>query len=471
VHAPGTVLEDRYPASDLNSYLDALEAASPSLSAIGITDYCITRSYELVKAEKEKGRLKECLLFPNIELRLNTGTVKGHFVNIHLLVSPDDLNHITELNRFLAQLVFSAFGDKFVCTPADLIRLGRRADPARTDDEPALRHGCTQFKVSLDNLMEAHRGMTWAAENILIAVAGGADGTSGVRDAADTTLRGEIEKAAHAMIAGSLKQRDFWLGRGTASLSELRERYGGEKPCIWGSDAHEIAHVAKPAEDRLCWIKGTPTFDALKQACIDPERAYVGPTPPSAAAPSQVIDEIVIDGAPWAQTPTVQLNPGMVAIIGARGSGKTALADIIATGCDSYEEFNRPSFLARAAEHLDGARVTLKWLSGAPETRPLDSPVNRAPDAYPRARYLSQDFVEELCSLEGMPTLIREIERVIFEAHPSLQRDGAVDFQELLEARTGKRTLSRTFQTRLVPKWRNGGKWRRSNSRLRKRRS
>jgi len=34
-----------------------------------------------------------------------------------------------------------------------------------------------------------------------------------------------------------------------------------------------------------------------------------------------------------------------------------------------------------------------------------------------------------------MPTLIREIERVIFEAHPLLERDGAIDFEELLELR------------------------------------
>ena len=63
----------------------------------------------------------------------------------------------------------------------------------------------------------------------------------------------------------------------------------------------------------------------------------------------------------------------------------------------------------------------------------LDAPVNQSSDAYARARYLSQQFVEELCSIEGMPALINEIERVIFEAHPSLDRDGAIDFDELLD--------------------------------------
>ena len=439
IHAPGTVLEDQYPkVGGWELYLEALETAAPPLRALGVTDYCITRSYERVKAEKDKGRLKGCdLLFPNIELRLNTGTVKGNFVNIHLLVSPEDPDHVAELNRFLGRLSFPAFNDKFACTPAELIRLGRRADSTNINDEAALQHGCRQFKVSLENLIEEYRGIEWARDNILIAVAGNSDGTSGVKEAADTTLREEIEKAAHAIFASSLKQREFWLGNGKASVSDLRERYGGQKPCLWGCDAHDLSRVAKPAEDRLCWIKGVPTFDALRQACIDPERAYVGPSAPSWAAASQIIDEVLVEGAPWAKTSALSLNAGLVAVIGARGSGKTALVDMIAAGCDSYvESEERPSFLARAREHLTGSRVSLKWLSGGdPISRPLDSPVNRLPDAYARARYLSQQFVEELCSIEGMPALIKEIERVIFEAHPSLERDGAVDFDELLELR------------------------------------
>ena len=78
VHALGTVREDRYPASGWDAYLAALETASPPLAAIGITDYCVSRSYENVKSERENGRPRNCsLLFPNIELRLNTGTVKA----------------------------------------------------------------------------------------------------------------------------------------------------------------------------------------------------------------------------------------------------------------------------------------------------------------------------------------------------------------------------------------------------------
>lgn len=85
----------------LGVVLRAIETVSPAISAIGVTDYCVARSYERVKAAKDNGRLANChLLFPNVELRLNTGTVKGNYVNIHLLVCPDDPDHVSELIGF-----------------------------------------------------------------------------------------------------------------------------------------------------------------------------------------------------------------------------------------------------------------------------------------------------------------------------------------------------------------------------------
>ncbi|MGY4476911.1 hypothetical protein [Bradyrhizobium sp. USDA 3364] len=77
---------------------------------------------------------------------MNTGIVKGNFVNIHLLVSPEGPDHLGELNRFLSRLHFQAFDDEFACTPTELMRLGRKAKPDLTNDEAALAHGCTQFK-------------------------------------------------------------------------------------------------------------------------------------------------------------------------------------------------------------------------------------------------------------------------------------------------------------------------------------
>lgn len=443
IHAPGTLFNNQFSGADAwHEYLSSLELATPVIRAIAVTDYYCTDTYQHVVREIQgNSRLpKVDLVFPNVELRLDVATVRERWTNIHLLVSPDDPNHVAEVARFLSRLRFEAFGDNFACTPADLAKLGRRSKPGLGEERAAFRHGASQFKVNFGQLREEFGKSDWANENILIAVAGAAtDGTSGIRDSNDATLRQEIEKFAHVIFASSAAQRDFWLGRKSGVGEDvLRERYNGCKPCLHGSDAHEQATVAKPDDDRFSWVKGALNFDALRQACIDPAgRAFVGPRPPFRATPAQVIAEVELTGADWAQTPTLALNPGLVAIIGARGSGKTALADAIAAGCDATEgRLSNASFIVRAREHLKGAGVKLTWETGSPSLRSL---LDDSFDAslYPRARYLSQKFVEELCSADGLKDeLLGEIERVIFEAHKTLERDGATDFRELLELRT-----------------------------------
>jgi len=444
IHAPGTILNNQFGAADpWNSYLTTLEGLSPQIEAIAVTDYYLTDTYEVFCRHKAAGRLPGVsLLFPNIELRLDVAAKTG-FVNIHLLVSPEDPNHLSEVKRILKRLQFHAFRDRFDCTREELIKLGKLADSTITDDGAALRHGATQFKVNFDQLRRVIGESDWATKNILIAVAGGAgDGTSGVRQAADATVRQEIEKFAHIVFSSSPAQRDFWIGKRGINLDDLRSRYNGCKPCLHGSDAHDQKAVGQPVDNRFSWIKGALEFDALRQACIDPEsRAYVGEQPPCSAMPSQVISHIRIDDADWATTPDIPLNPGLVAIIGARGSGKTALADVIAAGCDAItptgwdaDENISPSFLARARRVIGDANATLTWGCGATAIRALNGNDANGHLSFPRARYLSQQFVEELCSAKGVSDgLVTEIERVIYESHSPDDREWALDFAELRE--------------------------------------
>ena len=325
---------------------------------------------------KQNGRLPQVdLVFPNVELRLDVATVKERWTNIHLLVSPEDPEHLKEVEQFLGRLRFQAYGDNLSCNRDDLIQLGRKSKPELADDHAAFRHGASQFKVNFGQLRDEFNRSDWAQKNILIAVPGAeSDGTSGIREASDKTLREEIEKFAHIIFASSPAQRDFWLGRKSGICEDvLRERYNGCKPCLHGSDAHDQSVIAKPYGDRYSWIKGALEFDTLRQACIDPAgRAYVGPRPPFRATPARVISTVKLTSAPWAATPKLALNPGLVAIIGARGSGKTALADTIAAGCDATAgRLSDASFIVRAREHLAGAAVQLTWETGDPSVRPL----------------------------------------------------------------------------------------------------
>lgn len=462
IHAPGTVMNNQFTGPTAwDDYLTALERATPVIESIAVTDYYVTDTYEEVLRRRAAGRLPQAkLVFPNVELRLDVATAKGGFVNLHLFVSPEDPSHVEELQRLLSRLQFNVMQDRFDCTRADLIRLGKKADRSISDDRAALAYGANQFKVNFQKLREVFGESGWAKKNILIAVAGGAtDGTSGVREAADQTLRREIEGFAHVIFASSVAQREFWLGQRDLGPAQIRATYGGLKPCLHGSDAHKIEGVATPFGDRFSWIKGSLEFDSLRQACIDPAgRCHVGAEPPASATPSQVIASVEVLDAPWLATPVIPLNPGLVAIIGARGSGKTALADMIAAGCDSIsdeawraDEWANPSFLVRARPLLGEAKVKISWAAGEPGTRALDGSDANGPFAYERVRYLSQQFVEELCSSSGLTDgLLREIERVIFEAHPDDAREGALDFAELLEHRASRHRLARDREAEAV---------------------
>lgn len=453
VHAPGTVLNNQLGtgAEAWGRYLDALEALDPPVRGLGITDYYSVETYRQCVEHQRAGRLADCVLFPNVELRLNVGTVKGHSVNAHLLVSPEDPNHVEKLQAFLGHLKFKAFGDTFSCTPASLMDLGRQHDANATTPQAALRVGSEQFKVSLSELGDLYRHNDWARANVFIAISGTTtDGTSGL-ESGDAVLRQEIERFAHVIFASSPGQRVYWLGQGKQDAQQMARRYSGRKACMHGSDAHALGRVGNPDGARFTWIKGSPTFDGFRQAVLVPERAFVGSEPPQGILGNEVLTSIAITDAPWVQTPHIPLNPGLIAIIGSRGSGKTALADMIAAGCDAspdhdvhQEGASRLTFLERAGDLLGDAGVSVTWRDGTTESRLLRSHSEDAAFALPRVRYLSQQFVERLCSSEGInDELLVEVKRVVFEAQGPDARAGAVTFEELYDQKTRRSRVGR----------------------------
>jgi len=458
IHAPGTVFNNQYRGSDAwEQFLSKVESSSPRIRALGITDYYSVDVYEEVLAHRSAGRLSEVdLIFPNIELRYGIGTSKGSPVNLHLLVSPEDPEHVDKIRRFLRSLTFSAHGESYRCDRSDLIRLGRAHDKSLTDERAAFAAGANQFKVNPEELRAQWKSSTWVQENVLIAVAGGSgDGTSGLQgDSSLVTLRKEIERTAHIIFSSQPKQRAFWLGHGAVSIEKLVSDWDGRKPCLHGSDAHHPEAVGVVEQDRFCWIKGDLAFESLRQTCLEPEaRVSIGPTPPRGALPSQVVTDIDVIDAPWIATPNIPLNAGLVGIIGARGSGKTALADIIAAGGYALSpHLNERSFIRRAKEHLGEASARLVWEDGDPTSNALRHVEMEEILDSPRVQYLSQQFVDRLCSAEGVTDeLLTEIERVIYQSHPAESRMGTTTFRELLNIRAARgRALRLSHEEALV---------------------
>lgn len=454
IHTPGTALNDQYAGLDpWESFLSAIETSDPPIRALGITDYLGIERYEQVVDAQRQDRLQNVgLIFPNVELRLGIETAKASAVNIHLLFSPHDTDHVERIKRLLREFEFHYLGESYRCERADLIRLGRAHRRDLIDDEAARSEGANQFKVNFDQLKQVWSKNEWAKRNTLIAVAGGEkDGTSGLRDATASfdAQRKNVEGLAHIVFSANPKQIRFWLGKEAASVEELETQYNGCKPCLHGSDAHSVAKVGQPDGERQCWIKGDLIFDSLRQACIDPEeRVFIGAEPPRGALGSHTISAVNVTNAPWVINGTVELNSGLIAVIGARGSGKTALVDLIAAGGLALSHhLNERSFIFRAKQHLCDSQAELQWVSGEKTGNKLTHTEMEDFSASPYVQYLSQQFVDRLCSAEGLDdALVTEIERVIFNAHPLSERQGADSFKELLDVRLEGSRLKRERQ-------------------------
>jgi hypothetical protein len=94
LHAAGTLLTDQFKGN-WTAYLDRIKNSSPLVRALGVTDYFSIGTYRSVRQQFVKGELGPVeFIFPNVEMRLDIKTEKKRPINIHLLFSPEDDNHV-----------------------------------------------------------------------------------------------------------------------------------------------------------------------------------------------------------------------------------------------------------------------------------------------------------------------------------------------------------------------------------------
>ena len=434
IHTPDTVLNDQF--GDWDEYLDAIEAQN-EVRVLGVTDYFTITNYSKLKEFKANGRIPEIdLLIPNIEFRIAPPNDKAIAVNIHILVCPDDLEHETKTQNALGRLTWEYDGNRYSCLPDQLIALGHAFSRENTNDRTALEAGVMQFKIDFTNFRDWYNKENWLRENSIIVVAAGADGLSGfLPEGSWASYREEITRFSHMIFSGRPGEREFWLGqRGTADI-ETMQRLGGFKPCIHGSDAHEIVRLFQPDQERYCWIKSDPTFEGLKQLLYEPEdRVFIGPTPPMLHDQARVIDMIRLSNSNgWFDNIELPLNAGLISVVGQKGSGKSALAEVTAYAAGSWVEGGSGSFLSRVGTYLDDLIVDLQWADGKVSNIWIGD--DQSDDQ--EVRYLSQKFVERLCADDQIgEELVSEIENVVFSYLDRIDTLNASNFNELRTLRT-----------------------------------
>jgi ABC-type lipoprotein export system ATPase subunit len=193
-------------------------------------------------------------------------------------------------------------------------------------------------------------------------------------------------------------------------------------PMIICSDNHDIKNYVIKCN---CWIKADPTFEGLKQIIYEPiNRVFIGSERPDFHR-ENCINSITIE-KDWFPQKTLPLNKGLVSIVGARGSGKTALLDFLALGARAYRK-SKASFLEKAKKEVQPLTANI-FIDNKEISQNFDPDIEFEDSL---VLYLSQQFVETRCSEDGSTELLQaEIERFIFDSIDSVERMGTRNFSE-----------------------------------------
>jgi ABC-type lipoprotein export system ATPase subunit len=476
VHTPYSELNNGF-GHDFEAYAKALfrAAIARDIHAIGVTDYFSVEGYRRLKAlvgderrleallgHEDAAKAQLILLLPNIELRTTPLIVRegraDSRVNLHVLFSEElDVESIEE--NFLRVLRFKAEagpgrGDEsFALTPGNLEDLGRRLkiQHERFREHTDLYVGMMNAVIPLETLTEALEHQPSRFEDRYLLVLPPDEDLSEVNwDGQGHLTRKLLIQKAQMFFSANPRTREFGLGLRHPSVADFKAEFKSLKPCIHSSDAHDYDHLFQPDGGRQTWIKGDLTFRGLRQLLAEPEnRVFIGELPPSLerirTRPTRVLRRLQIHkvagstlAEQWFDT-DIELNPELVAIIGKKGSGKSALADALGLlgNTPRYDAF---SFLSPRnfrnpqngkAHHFE---ASLEWADAGHEgPRRLD----RNPDGtgVEKIKYIPQSYLEEICTEVGAGSASRfyhELQQAIFSHVPDVERLGSATLDGLL---------------------------------------
>lgn len=398
-------------------------------------------------------------IFPGIELRM---AAPANFrLNTHVLFNDDVSSEA--LGHFLSHLKLADYSQK-PPTRQHLIELGRSYDPAKltlygcttadkTDDAKMWLVGLKSALVTRESVVDAIN-VVGVDNCIVIQPYDTSDGLEDLDWKRHPYTDSYLMKWADCFETRDQVHVDLFLGNGYAAKPSLGQDFidnigGSPKPVFSGSDAHRVGDYGVYPSGRATWIKAQPTFKGLRQVCHEPSlRCHIGEKPPKLRHveqnPTKYMKSLKlakVGGSSlsehWFDGKEIHLNTGLIAIIGNKGSGKSALADILALAgnshCSSMEFLNDNRFrgTGNKAQHFEAVLI---WSDGTELKVNLGK--NADPQEPERVRYLPQHFIEDLCNeiATGNETNFgRELRKVIFSHVPVERQLGMGSLDELLE--------------------------------------
>lgn len=480
IHTPasyqwkGARFRDMTPEVRTSSIDDMIKAMNESdVEAFVIMDYWTFDGWLALKkrlAEDGAPSLTKAV-FPGIELRLVSPT--SYRLNAHAIFSNEAT--VQELSDFKAALNVALIEQplsnecliKLARTKIGddkLRKIGANKADIVADEKKAFDVGASCAEISAESykqaLLKFPEGkiipfIPWDTYNGL-AEANWEEHYSYVKGL--MSINPIFETRNHTQIAAFNGVRtdgnQKWIAAFQASL--------GNRPhlAVSGSDAHR--YKGTPSDDnargygdfpssKATWINADTTFQGLLQAMKEPaKRCFIGEIPPKKKVYNEnktfFVDQILVSkktdaqiGELWMDGEVVKLNPDLVAIIGNKGSGKSALADILAL-LGNTKQTHHFSFLkdkrfrGKRGEPAKSFIGELTWASGTKNSITLsDDP---AQESVQMIRYIPQGLFEDLCNghASGNSNAFeKELSEVIFSHLPADKKLDALDFDELAQ--------------------------------------
>ena len=481
VHTPASVVKNGFPV-DFDEYAAMLlrRTVKMQVAAVGVTDYFSAEGYTKLREILDDDRrlttlcgaevaeaVHRVLFIPNIELRATTivrsTDGKERRVNFHVLFS-DQITPEQIQEDFLREVKFTAEGtpsgtdEEWPLTIRNLETLGRRLKAqhppfAKKSDLEVGMMTAVVDHGSVSKILEHKRSIF--GNRYLLAVAADEDLSECSWNGQGHLARKVMIQKSHMLFSANPGTREFGLGLRHPSVEKFIGEFKTLKPCVHGSDAHDQEHLFVPDEQRYTWIKADATFAGLKRILCEPDsRVLIGPAPPAldrqrtnttrycvslsfAKEPDSSLDEHWFSG-------NVPLNTGLVAVIGNKGSGKSALADSLGlvgnSPRESHFSFLHPDKFRRPRERkAEQFQASLHWLSGNVDTHRLSDAVD--PTSIETIKYIPQNYLEAICNEVAGGNgseFDKELKSVIFSHVPDDDRLECDSFDKLMDFKTNE---------------------------------
>lgn len=454
----------------VDEMIEAMNKAEPAVFAI--MDYWTFDGWFALKqrlSDADAPKLTK-KVFPGIELRLSAPTEKR--LNAHVIFSDEIADQ--HLKDFLSNLKIErldrsvskdALVDLARATAADMLaKKGHKKEIVGSDYADALLAGYKLAEVKT----ESYKNAIASVPNefaIGFMPYDTSDGLTEVKWEQHYSYFLGLFESSPIFESRNLDLRTAFLCEKTSTNHAWIDNFehglkGIPRLVVAGSDAHCFVGAAGNDDKRgygdfpsgkRTWIKADPTFHGLKQAILEPaKRSFIGDTPPKVQEVdsnktfyiesieiSKTVDKAGVGR--WLHGCDIPLNPDLVAVIGNKGSGKSALADVIATLGNSKQSrhfsfLKKDRFWGKTGEPARHFTGTLTWRDESTESRPLnESPSEEKAEL---VRYIPQGYFEELCNehVSGKSNAFeKELRSVIFSHASEEMRLGALDFDQLTE--------------------------------------